>query len=414
MSSWSKSSAKADGDGCQTKPISVWISTPATFKVLELEHHVAVYAGKNNQTIVKAERPPDLLRNSVVTPSLEVAIMNSKYVNAIPLYRLEQEFARNAVHLPGRTYPRGHAVANWTILCVECYLSLLWDRMHREMCICPVIQADETPVLVNKDGRKAGSKSYMWFYRTGKLYDSPLIVLYEYQKTRNTSHPWEFLKGYRGTCVTDGYQVYHILENECKDLEIARRCFADVVKSLGKEKAKDTLAYQALEQIGAIFKLESAFGGLSPEERVIRRQSSIRPRVEACFEWIRANQNKVPPKSETGKGFAFCLNQEKYLKVFLSNGRVPADNNAAEQAIRGFCIGKCNWHLIDTIHGAQASTIIYSIAETAKANNLKPYYYFEHMLTEIPKHLDDIGKDFLESLLPWSSELPAECRKINQ
>ena len=90
----------------------------------------------------------------------------------------------------------------------------------------------------------------------------------------------------------------------------ARRRFADVVKSLGKEKAKNTLAYQALEQIGAIFKLKSAFGGPSPEERVIRRQSSIRPLVEANFEWIRANQNKVPPKSETGKGFIYCLNQE--------------------------------------------------------------------------------------------------------
>ena len=79
----------------------------------------------------------------------------------------------------------------------------------------------------------------------------------------------------------------------------------------------------------------------------------------------------VPSKSETGKGFTYCLNQEKYLKVFLTDGEVPADNNAAEAAIRGFCIGKQNWHLIDTIDGVKASAIIYSIAEIAKANNLK-------------------------------------------
>ena len=98
----------------------------------------------------------------------------------------------------------------------------------------------------------------------------------------------------------------------------------------------------------------------------------------------------------------------------MNNGRVPADNNAAEQTIRGFCIGKRNWHMIDTIHGAQASAIIYSIAETAKANHLKPYYYFELLLTEIPKHMDDTSVDFLERLLPWSSDLPAECRKANR
>ena len=176
--------------------------TPASFKVEE--HHVAVYAGagKDNQTFIRADRPMDLLRNSIVTPSLEAAIMNSKYVNAIPLNRLEQEFARNDVHI-GR-----QVMANWTIRCAERYLSLLWDYLHRELYKCSVIQADETPVLVSKDGREAGSKSYMWVYRTGKMYGAPPIILYEYQRTRNTSHPREFLKEYKGTCVTDGYQVY--------------------------------------------------------------------------------------------------------------------------------------------------------------------------------------------------------------
>lgn len=383
--------------------------TPASFKVEE--HHVAIYAGKDNQTIIRADRPIDLLRNSIVTPSLEAAIMNSKYVNAIPLYRLEQEFARNDVHLSRQ------AMANWTILCAERYLSLLWDYLHSELYKFSVIQADETPVLVNKDGRSAGSKSYMWVYRTGKMYDAPPIVLYEYQKTRNTSHPREFLKGYNGTCVTDGYQVYHTLEKERENLKIsgcwshARRKFADVVKALGKDKAKDTLAYHALKQIGAIYKVEGELVELTPEERVKRRQLSVKPLVEAFFAWIRDNRDKVPPKSETGKGFTYCLNQEQYLKVFLEDGMVPADNNAAEQAIRGFCIGKANWHMIDTINGAKASAIIYSIAETAKANNLKPYNYFEYLLSVIPKHQEDTNLDFMKELLPWSKSLPSECRK---
>lgn len=107
----------------------------------------------------------------------------------------------------------------------------------------------------------------------------------------------------------------------------------------------------------------------------------------------------------------YILNQEKYLRVFLEDGEVPIDNNASERAIRGFCIGKKNWQMIDSINGAKASAIIYSIAETAKANNLKPYDYFEHILNEMPKHMDDSDRSFLEALLPWSEKLPEGIRK---
>ena len=116
-------------------------------------------------------------------------------------------------------------------------------------------------------------------------------------------------------------------------------------------------------------------------------------------------------KSKTWKGLQYSLNQEKYLKVFLEDGEVPMDNNASEQSIRSFCIGKKNFVMIDTIHGARASAMIYSIAETAKANNLKPYDYFEYLLTEIPKHMEDTDLSFCEELLPWSPSLPEKCRK---
>ena len=107
------------------------------------------------------------------------------------------------------------------------------------------------------------------------------------------------------------------------------------------------------------------------------------------------------------------MNQEKYLRVFLTDPEVPLDNNPAERAIRPFCVGKKNWILIDTIKGAEASAILYSLAETAKANGLKPYNYFKHLLTEIPKHMDDTELGFLEDLLPWSDKLPKDCRKQN-
>lgn len=128
---------------------------PASFEVKE--HHVAVYAGMDNETVVKAERPKDLLRGSIVTPSLEAAIINGKYVNSMPLYRMEQEFKRNDVNLNRQN------MANWTIQCADRYLAVLYDYLHKLLYGYHVLQADETPVEVTKDGRPAGSKSYMCY-----------------------------------------------------------------------------------------------------------------------------------------------------------------------------------------------------------------------------------------------------------
>ena len=148
-------------------------------------------------------------------------------------------------------------------------------------------------------------------------------------------------------------------------------------------------------------------------ERKKRRQSSVKPLVEAYFAWVKEKKadGRVSEKSKTGRGLSYSINQEKYLKVFLEDGNVPMDNNAAERAIKNFCIGRKNWLIIDTIRGAQSSAIIYSIAETAKANNLKPYEYFEYLLEEIPQHMEDTDLSFCENLLPWSTSLPEKCRK---
>ena len=386
--------------------------TPAKIEVEE--HHVKVYAGKETEEVIKAPHPQTLLRGSLVSPSLEAAVINAKYVNAVPLYRQEQEFERYGLHISRQN------MANWTIQCADRYLAVLYDYLHEKLYGYHVLQADETPVLVNKDGRPAGSKSYMWVYRTGRMYTERQVVLYEYQKTRNASHPREFLKDFNGVCVTDGYQVYHTIEGEREDLRIAgcwshaRRRFDEAVKALPKAKQKDSRAYLALTMIQAIYREEKLLKDLPAGERMIRRQLSVRPLVEAYFVWVRETLPKVPQKSKTWEGFNYSLNQEKYLKVFLDDGEVPMDNNAAEQSIRGFCIGKKNWVMIDTIAGAKSSAIIYSIAETAKANNLKPYDYFEYLLTEIPKHLDDTDRSFLDDLLPWSPSLPENCRKTGK
>ena len=376
------------------------------------EHHVGVYKSKKDNHFKKAEHPTYLLRNSLVSASLLAGIWNAKYVNAVPLYRQEQDFQRMGVNIDRAD------MAHWTILCAERYLSIFYDYLHEKMYDYHVLQADETPVLVTKENRTAGKKHYMWVYRTGKLYRDKQIVLYEYQPSRNASHPRNFLKDFQGVCLTDGYQVYHTIEKEREDLKIAgcwthaRRRYEEAVKALPKSSQKMSLAYLALKQIQAIYREDNKLKDLSTEERQKHRQLTVKPLVDAYFAWVKQHLTSVPAKSKTANGFTYSINQEKYLRVFLEDGEVPLDNNTAEQAIRPFCIGKKNWVMIDTIAGAEASAIIYSIAETAKANNLKPYDYFEYLLTEIPKHMDDHDVSFCEDLLPWSDKLPAKCRKV--
>ena len=378
-------------------------------KVEVEEHHIGVYASKTDEHMVNADHPKALLHGSLVSPSLGAAIINGKYVNAVPLYRLEQEFQRYGLQITRQN------MANWCIRLAEEYLSILYDYLHKELYFYHVIQADETPVLVNHDGRKAGSKSWMWVYRSGHLYQKRQIVLYEYQQTRNASHPREFLKGYDGICVTDGYQIYHTLEKELEELTIAgcwvhcRRRFDEALKLIPKSYQKESNVFLLMKQIQAIYREGGKMNDLSSDERLKQRQAVIKPLVDAFFAYLKTIN--VSKKDKFGDAVGYARNQEKYLRVFLTDGDVPIDNNASERAIRGFCIGKKNWQMIDTIHGAKSSAIIYSIVETAKANNLKPFDYVQHLLEEIPKHMNDKDCSFLEDLLPWSEKLPAGIRK---
>lgn len=375
------------------------------------EHHIGVYSSKTDDRMVKAPHPKKLLPGSLVSPSLAAAVLNGKYVNAVPLYRLEKEFERYGLAITRQN------MANWVIRLGESCFGPLYDYLHTLLYRYPVIQADETPVLVNKDGRPAGSKSWMWVYRSGCLYQKEQVILYEYQKTRNASHPRKFLKDYNGICVTDGYQVYHTLEKEKEDLKIAgcwvhcRRKFEEALEVIPKELRKQSVLDLLMNQIRAIYREEGKLSGFSADERVEKRQLVVKPLVDAFFAYVKQNSGRVPKSGKAREAFTYALNQEPYLRVFLENGNVPMDNNASERAIRGFCIGKKNWEMIDTVHGASASAIIYSISETAKANGLKPYEYFEYLLTEIPKHQDESSTEFLADLLPWSEKLPEYIRK---
>ena len=174
---------------------------------------------------------------------------------------------------------------------------------------------------------------------------------------------------------------------------------------------RTSTAHKALELIGAIFDEDGKLNKLSAEERLKERQVRVKPLVEAFFAWARETLGNTvnPPKHKTAEGLQYCLNQEKYLKVFLDHGDVPMDNSASERAIRTFCIGRNNWVLINTVKGAKASAVCYSLSETAKLNNLSVYSYFVYLLEEIPKLLDkgggNIAPDLLDNLMPWSENI---------
>ena len=384
------------------------------------KHIIKVYVGTDGvhqDEFLRGDHPYTLYRGSIATPSLLAGIINSKYVNSSPLDRTAREFQTNGLNLSKQT------MSNWVVWAAERFFQPVYDLMKRTQLQAHVNQCDETPLEVIHDGRAAGSKSYMWVHLTGELSPVPRIIVYEYQKTRHSDHPKEYYKNFRGVLMTDGLEQYHKLSREQEGLinancfAHARRHFANAIKAMGRgnaEAVKASVAYKALIRIGAIYDLEGTLKNRSPQERLKERQTSIKPLVEEYFAWIKDifRQELVLPKSETAKGLAYSINQEKYLKVFLTDGEVPIDDSASERALRNFTIGRKNWMTINTVRGAQASAVIYSITETARANGLNVYYYIRHLLEQLAWLIDDQGnieQSEPKPLMPWSKTLPADC-----
>ena len=381
-------------------------------KFIEHEHHVFKYAGKRGEGIRVADAPEKLLPNSVLTPSLAAGIFVAKYLNAVPLARLGEEFERLDMNLSRQT------LANWMISMSDRYLELLYRRMHQEILKSKLIHCDETPFKLVVPEKTSNSKAYMWVYHTMETYGSPPIFIYEYQDGRSSDMPRNFLKNYVGTLVTDGYQVYHkIAEERPDELKVAgcwahcKRKFDDVLKALKTTNPKGAISAEAHKRIAAIYHVDHLCKTSSLEERLENRQRSVKPLVDAFFDWLKSIDTTGLDRSGGLYGaIRYALNQEPYLRTFLDDPIVPLDNNDAERSIQKFCVGKHSWHIISSKRGARASAILYSLAETSKANGLKPYEYFKYVLEQMLEHLDDKPADYIDNLLPWSDKIPDDCR----
>jgi len=331
--------------------------------------------------------------------------MDQKYTNSMPLYRQEQQLSRLGIELSRQT------MANWVLNVADPWLKIIYDRLHEKLLERDILHADETTLQVLKEpGRSAETKSYMWLYRTGR--DGPPIVLYEYQTTRASKHPDRFLSGFKGYLQTDGYSAY----GKLTDITLvgcwahARRKLIEALKALpAAQKDKPVAASVGLEYCNRLFAIERQLKYVSDKERYEKRLEKSKPLLDEFYIWLKKQKQQTLPKSAFGQAITYCLNQWDSLNSFLLDGRLEIDNNRAERSIKPFVIGRKNWLFTNTPRGARGSAIIYSIIETAKENNLKPYNYLVYLFEQLP-NIDTGDQAAIDRLLPWSNTLPEECR----
>ena len=340
-----------------------------------------------------------LLPGSFASAEAVAYLAAQKFVMYSPLYRLEQEFNRQGLKLSRQT------MANWLLNVSEKWLRPVYDVLHEQLCRKPVLHADETALQVLKEpGRSSTSKSYMWLYRTSGC-AKQTIVLYEYQPTRKAEHAEAFLKGFSGWLHADGYKLPgNIRVVGC--WAHARRKFDEALGTLPQEKRKDSPAAMGECDCSQLFKLEQALAELTPEERYEKRLEQEKPVLDALLSWANEMQVKTAPKSVLGRAIHYLLEQWPYLTRYLEDGRLELSNNRAERSMKPFVMGRKNWLFANTPGGAQASSMIYSLIETAKENGLDPYRYLLWLLQNAPQ-LSETDEAWAEKLLPANA--PEEC-----
>ena len=352
--------------------------------------------------IVGAETPSPLLKHSLASPSTVAYVMYQKYANSIPLYRQEADWKQLGVKLPRAT------LANWVIKCGLDYLGPVYDQLHRHLLERAVIHADETPCQVLKEeGKTAQSKSYMWLYGSGND-GLPPICLYDYQPSRGGYHAEEFLKGFSGYLTCDGFGGYNKLKDvtRCGCLAHMRRYWYDALPGKSKKSPDKTPAEIGFDYCNQLFELEKEYADLDADTRKARRLETEPAIWEAYWSWLET----VAPAggSRLAKAVTYAKNQKPYMENYLLDGRCSISNNIAENIARPYAVGRKNFLFHDTVKGARASSIIYSLVETAKLNNLNIYAYLETVLLYMPDYKNE--PEGIEELMPWSDMIQQRCQ----
>ena len=358
-------------------------------------------------TVVKAETREQLIPKSFATASLLAYLIVSKFNDSLPLYRLSKMLEREGVMLGRAT------MSNW-ILKIAPKLKPLTELFHEYLMKSPVLHFDETYFQVNKEvGKAASTKSYMWVMCSGR--GSPPTILYNYSPTRAQTIFCNLIRDYRGYLMSDGYIVYKSTDKPGSGIihlccmAHARRKFSDALKSLGKKGLKQddirsSIATQAINMIARLYKTEKKIreaedkgSPMTAEEIYELRQLEEKPVLIEIKEKMKEWKEKVTPKSMTGEAVNYFLNHYELLTKYITDGRLPIDNNIAENSIRPFTLGRKNWLFNDTVKGAEAAAIMFSIIRTSVANGLEPYWYMRYLLDNL---INLKSKEDFEAFIP--------------
>ena len=327
-----------------------------------------------------APMPLRMIPQSIVSPGLLAYILTSKFVDALPFYRQTKMFERINVDISRAT------MCNWAILAAQRCIDLI-SIMREEIRSGPLIQMDETTVQVLKEpGREPTAKSYMWVTVGYPQPDKP-VILFDYRPTRSQNIPLDLLKGYEGYLQTDGYGGYNAAGNVPGIIHIgcfahARRYFHDAF-TLNK---KSNTAQRGLSYIQKLYKVEHDLRDkkLLPEDFAKQRRILAEPVLNEFHNWLNVQKEAITPESKLGKAIHYSLNEWHKLIRYLDAPFLRPDNNAVEQSIRPFVIGRKNWLFSNTPRGAESSAVIYSLVQTARANNIEPYHYLRFLFTYLP------------------------------
>ena len=330
-------------------------------------------------------------------------VMYQKFCNALPYFRQEKDWKQYGASITRNT------MANWVIQNSEAFFLPMYEYFQRKLLEREFAMADETPLQVlHEPGRRAQTQSYMWLFRSGED-GLPPIILYKYSETRAGENAVDFLHGFKGYLMCDGYSGY----NKVPDAK-RTACWAHIRRyltdAIPKGKALDYTqpSVQGVMYINQLFHLEDIIKAKHTSFDAIKkaRLEKEKPVVEGFLSWL--DQQAPVRGSRMDKAVTYIQNRRSYLTTYLEDGRCSFSNNLSENAIRPFTVGRKNWLFCDTPNGAQASALVYSMVEIAKANGVNVYHYLTYLLEKMPS--DRMSDEELELLAPWNENVKTEIQ----
>ena len=363
---------------------------------IQVLRHIRLRYGcpKGEQAPVVAPAPLQVLPKSNASERFLATLLALKYVDSLPLARIEYVLGRAGARVTRQT------LARWVIGTAQA-LQPIANLMRDALLESKLIYMDETRVQVLKEpGRDPTTQSYMWVQRGGP--PKKPVILFDYDPSRSGQIPMRLLQGWQGFLMTDGYEGYGALAREPGIEHLAcwahaRRKFVDAVKV--QPKGKRSLADQAVEMIGKLYRIERDIRDKPTPEKQRVRQDQSQAMLDKMRVWLNTALPAITPQSKLGEALAYLHKYWPRLIRYVEHGDLPIDNNPCENAIRPFVIGRKNWLFSDSQAGAHASALIYSLIETAKANGQEPSLWLTEVLSELPyaQTADDYDR-----LLPWN------------